>query len=95
MRQKEILWARKCDATGEGMNKGFCVDDGMAYFKYDKDMVKYLRDYEKDFKIDPNKNKTDEEILEEYYQSDYYYWTEWEDEEEYQYKEINGKLIEL
>ena len=88
---KEILWARKCDATGEGMNKGYCVDDGIAYFKYDKDMIKHLRE----FGIDQDKNKTDEEILEEYYQSDYYYWTEWEDEEEYQYKEINGKLIEL
>ena len=53
---------------------------------------KHLREFGID--QDPE-TETDNEILEEYYQSDYYYWTEWEDEEEYQYKEINGKLIEL
>lgn len=28
---KEILWARKCDVTGKGMNEGYVWGDGVFY----------------------------------------------------------------
>jgi hypothetical protein len=42
------------------------------------------------------KNKdTDEDLLLIAYQTSYLYYTEWEDEDEFQYEEINGILKEL
>ena len=28
-KQEEILYARQCDITGEGMNEGYCIEDGL------------------------------------------------------------------
>ena len=41
--------------------------------------------------------ETDEDLLEIAYQIDYIYWTDWYsyEEDECDYKEVNGKLIEL
>ena len=39
-----ILYARKCDITGEGMNEGYCIQDGLMYIKYEKDMIKHIRE---------------------------------------------------
>ena len=62
-----------------------------------EDMIKHLREVDtflndRESHVD---NKTDEELLNEYYDDDYYYWTEWECEDDLQYEEVNGKLIEL
>ncbi len=89
--KKQItFWARKCDITGEGMYEGYLIEDGFMYIKYDKDMIKHLRQIDKD-----EQTKTDDELYEEYYENDYYYWTEWEDHEyEHQYVEIDGVMYE-
>ena len=42
-----------------------------------------------------NNEETDEDLLLIGYQGDYLYYTEWECEEDFQYEEINGKLIEI
>ena len=42
-----------------------------------------------------NNEDTDEDLLLIGYQGDYLYYTEWECEEDFQYEEINGKLIEI
>jgi len=42
-----------------------------------------------------NNEETDEDLLLIGYQKDYLYYTEWECEEDFQYEEINGKLIEI
>ena len=88
--KKEItFWARKCDITGEGMNEGYCIEDGMMYIKHDKDMIKHLR------KIDEAETtKSDDDLTNEYYDNDYYYWTEWECEDDFQYIEIDGIMYE-
>ena len=39
--------------------------------------------------------ETDEDLLLIAYQQDYIYYTEWEDESEYQYEEVYGELIEI
>ena len=87
-----ILYARQCDITGEGMNEGYCIQDGLMYIKYEKDMIKHLRELNVELSL---RTPLDEELLNVYYYDDYYYWTEWECEDDLQYEEVNGKLIEL
>jgi len=82
------------------MNEGYLVGEGAFYVKYEKDFLKHLREVEKEGNAEYDKlvlegRLTDAFLLQDYYQSDYYYWTEWEDESEHQYEEINGKLIEI
>ena len=84
-------YARKCSATGEGMNEGFCYGEGQEYFKYEKDLIKFLREGEsEDFN-----SVSDEFILKEAYDCGEYYYTEWEDESDFQYVMSNGKLVEI
>ena len=82
--------ARKCSITGEGMNEGYLVGD-CTCVKYEKDLITLIRSWgDKEFN-----SASDEYILAESYKLEEYFWTEWEDESEYQYEEINGKLIEI
>jgi hypothetical protein len=54
------------------------------YIKYEKDLINYIRKIEK--KGNPQYDKdvaegrlTDNYLLQDYYQCDFYYYTEWED----------------
>jgi len=99
-KQEELLYARQCDITGEGMNEGYCVQDGLMYIKYEKDMIKHIREVEKDGNIEYEKDVaegrlTDDWLMADYYEAEYHYWTEWECEDDLQYKEVNGELIEI
>ena len=104
MKNKET-YARQCDITKEGMNEGYCIQDGLMYIKYKKDMIDHLREVEKEGNLEYDQQikegrLTDDFLLEDYYQADYYYWTEWEceddsdflivDEEDYDYVETKG-----
>jgi hypothetical protein len=75
---------RVCDITKETMTEGFCIRDGEMYIKYEKDLINYIRKIEK--KGNPQYDKdvaegrlTDNYLLQDYYQCDFYYYTEWED----------------
>jgi len=98
MKTEKNLWARQCDITGEGMNEGYCIDEGFMYIKHKKDMIAHLREIAREekhlYKSTPNEIP-DDFLIEKYYQEDYFYWTEWECKEDFQYQEINGKLIEI
>ena len=74
-------FARKCDATGEGMNEGFCFRDGERYFKYKKDAKKYAKEI-------------GYSSLQEAYVSDAYYHTSWNEilEEEDEWYDADGKM---
>ena len=70
------------------------------YIKYEKDMIKHIREVEKEGNLEYDKDVsegrlTDDFLLNDYYEADYYYWTEWECEDDLQYEEVNGKLIEI
>lgn len=90
------LFARIDSKTGKGMNQGFVVNDGEHYFEEEKDLIEHLRG--KEF-IDAYgviiENFSNEELKEWAYNEEIYYWTEWEDESEFEYKEENGILIEI
>ena len=81
MKKQITKWARRCDITGEGMDEGYCIGEGGMYIKYEKDMLKHIE--EEGF-----------DSIDEAYECDYYYWTEWECPEDIQYMEIDGKMYE-
>ena len=89
-----IKYAMVCDITGEGMNEGYCIQDGCGHIKYEVDLIKHLREIEKKGNSEYTADMTDEFLLNDYYNADYYYYTEWEDED-FQYEEINGVLKEI
>jgi hypothetical protein len=86
-----MKYARRCDITGEGMNEGYIVDEGMMHVKYEKDLIALLRSWG----VDEENELSDEYILAESYKLEEYYWTEWECPTDLQYEEVNGKLIEI
>ncbi len=84
----ENYFARKCSATGEGMNEGYVFREGEEYFKEEKDLVGFLRGLD-----EYNTDLSDEFLLKEAYDLEEYYYTEWE--EDFQYQLVDGVLIEL
>lgn len=75
-------YARKCDATGQGMNEGWVVGDGEQYFKYEDDAKKWAV-------------SAGYANLDEAFDDDAIYWTEWEEEFDYEYVEVDGVLQEI
>ncbi len=74
-------FARRCDATGRGMNEGYVVGDGELYFSEKEHLLEHLRGLDW---VDANGNRSadltdDEDIMEYFYNEDYYYYTEWEE----------------
>ena len=92
-KQSPRKWARVDTATGKGMNEGFCVGDGEAYFEEEADLIKYLRDRN----VDEYNELSDEFILNEAYGLEEYYYTEWdvEDSDYYYEEQADGTLIEI
>ena len=96
MKQSKTLWARKCDITNEGMNEGYSVQDGLMYIKYESDLLKHIREVEKEddysFSLIAEGSLTDDFLLNDYYEADYYCYTEWECEDDKQFIELDGIL---
>ena len=101
MKNKEtVYWARQCDVSGEGMDEGYCINDGDMYIKHEKDMLEWLRskewEFENEYGLIINISKLDDyDLLEWAFNDEIFYWTEWFGKEDIQYKEIDGKLIKL
>lgn len=84
-------WARVDTKTGKGMNEGYCLGDGEAYFEEMSDLVEYIRGYMND----GGEGLTDEFILKEAYDNEEYYYTEWEvGDDDYWYEEKSDGTIE-
>lgn len=93
LKDGKIKWARKDSATGKGMNEGYCVYDGEAYFENQEDLIKYLREQN----VDEYNELSDEFLLKEAYECEDYYFTEWdiEDSDYYYEEQEDGTLIEI
>ena len=76
------MFARKCDITGQGMNKGFCFGDGSFYCMNESDAITKAIELGYD-------------SLEEAYEDEAYYYTEWNDPADMEWQIINGILTEL
>ena len=79
-------FARRCDATGRGMNEGYVVGDGELYFSEVEHLISWLRSR------GGMESLSDEFILNEAYNEDEYYYTEWEevDEDEDEWYDEDG-----
>lgn len=64
-----VKFARVCSITGEGMNEGYCILDGEMYIKDHMVMVQHITD------------DTDYADIDEAYEDDYFYYTEWEEDD--------------
>lgn len=88
-------FARKCDATGEGMNEGWYINN--KYFKYQEDT-------DKEAQTIPNEESSEDvnyKDFDELYNSfddedsnDFCYWTTWEIEEGEEYFDEEGNSYE-
>tara|TARA_R110000868_G_scaffold228171_1_gene481132 strand:+ start:634 stop:939 length:306 start_codon:yes stop_codon:yes gene_type:complete len=74
-------YARKCDATGIGMNEGFVVGDGELYFSKKQHLIEYLRgvDWEDSNGVSSSDMDTDDDLMDYFYNEEFYYYTEWEE----------------
>lgn len=79
--KESLLHPRKCDITGEGMSEGYCIQDGLAYIKYKEDFERHI------------KEETGYESVDEAYEDDYYYYTEWDELDDYVNYTDDGKEI--
>jgi hypothetical protein len=92
MKQCEVIeevvkgdkYARKCDKCGQGMNEGYCIYEGEEYYCSDECLhsVYSKSVWEGMYDAEDIGNSSS-------------YWTQWEDEEDYQYQIINGILEEI
>jgi len=74
-------YARRCDATGRGMNEGYVVGDGEVYFAEKTDLLIHLMSLNW---VDAyGKRSTDinddDELMEFFYNEEYYHYTEWDE----------------
>lgn len=74
------LYHAKCDECDTPMNEGYCLFGGEHYYCSDECLHKHY---------------TEAEWLDLYEDGGDSYWTEWECEEDANYKLVNGELIEL
>ena len=74
-------YARKCDATGRGMNEGFVVGDGELYFSEKKYLLEHLRtlDWEDSNGVNSKDMQTDDDLMDFCYNEELYYYTKWEE----------------
>jgi hypothetical protein len=78
LEEKRIKWARQCDECGLGMNSGHVISGGDQYYCSETCLHKHY---------------TEEQYLEMHGNGeDDTYYTEWEDEDEYQFQEIDGEI---
>lgn len=72
-------YARRCDATGVGMNEGYVCGDCEFYFAEQSDLIAHLRtlnweDCDGNSSLDVVE---DDDLMEFFYNEDYYWYTEW------------------
>ena len=76
-----MKYARQCSVTGKGMNKGYVICDGEGYACDEQSLL---------LQLIPMCSIGESEIVSEYlarcYDLELYYYTEWEDEDDYQYE---------
>lgn len=87
-------FARRCDATGKGINEGYVFGDGEMYFTTREALIDHLRGLDwVDADGDSSQDLTDDEdILEFFYNEDAYYYTEWDEVDEDEWYDEDGNI---
>lgn len=82
-------FARRCDATGRGMNEGYVVNDGELYFSNEEHLINWIRSR------GGMEGLSNEFILDEAYNLEEYYYTEWEELDDDIFYDEDGNEYEL
>jgi len=89
-------YARRCDATGLGINEGYVVGDGELYLGSEEDLLYHLRQLDwEDSNGVKSKDLEVDQLLEYFYNENYYYYTEWDEVDEDEYYDADGNAIEI
>lgn len=82
-------YARKCSATGRGMNYGYVVLDGEYYFSEDKYLIEWLRSR------DNTEGLSDDYLFTESFQLDEWYYTEWQEVDDDSWFDADGNQYHM
>ncbi len=85
-------YARRCDATGCGMNEGYVVGDGELYFSEEQHLIKWLKGVAEQESLNFESDKL---MLNHYYDEELYYYTEWEEIDDDVYYDEDGNQYEF
>jgi len=90
-------YARKCDATGRGMNEGYVVGAGDLHFSEKQHLIEYLRgvEWEDSNDVSSSEMDTDADLMDYFYNEEFYYYTEWEEIDDDVYYDEDGNEYEL
>jgi hypothetical protein len=90
-------YARKCDATGRGMNEGYVVGAGDLYFSEEQYLLEHLRtlDWVDSNGVNSKDMQTDADLMEFSYNEELYYYTEWEELDDDMYYDEDGNEYEI
>ena len=77
-----IKWARKCSITGQGMNEGWYCENLDTYIKYEDDALNFAQEH----------TYADLECA---HDDEFIYWTQWEDDSDFEYVQVGEKIIEV
>ena len=77
----QIKYARRCDITGKGMNAGYCIGEGAMYIKHELELAAHIQ------------SGTDYKSVQDAYEDDYFYYTEWDAIDEDQHYTHDGVCI--
>lgn len=94
-------YCRVADDTGKGINEGYVVGDGEMYFATEDGLYKHLKalDYVDADGKSTKKIKDRDDLLDYFFNDEYYYWTEWDCEQEIEdqgyYYTADGKEIAI
>ena len=80
-----VEYAKTCDVTGEGMNVGWCFNDGDHYCKYKKDAIDYIKSQiiisdTGGWKYVNLNALSDDDLLQIMEEEQMGYWSDWSDE---------------
>jgi hypothetical protein len=90
-------YARKCDATGRGMNEGYVIGAGDLHFSEKQHLIEYLRgvEWEDSNDVSSSEMDTDADLMDYFYNEEFYYYTEWEEIDNDVYYDEDGNEYEL
>lgn len=71
-----MMYARKCDVTGKGMNEGWYFENSGDYASTKEAMIQLCRKH-----YPEHKGLTDKKLVDIIYDDEGVYWTTWYDEE--------------
>jgi len=89
-------YARRCDATGKGINEGYVVGEGALSFGSEEDLLYHLRELDwEDSNGEKSKDLEVDHLLEYFFNESYYYYTEWDEVDEDEWYDADGNAIEI